>query len=105
MNPNNIDFDTNKNETDNQNNDKNINDKNINDKNINDKNINVKNFNVTFNNIETLIRDKKINFEDLKIHLNSAKLKNIYYEIVICNYFGYQKYIELVNYFNNKEIK
>ena len=58
-----------------------------------------KSINITFNNIEELIKEKKIDFEDLKTHLNLEKIKNIYYEMVICSYFGYSKYIELVNFF------
>jgi hypothetical protein len=73
---------------------------NINDNaNTNINNNTKKSINITFNNFEQLIKEKKIDFEDLKTQLNLEKIKNIYYEMVICSYFGYPKYIELVNFF------
>ncbi len=56
---------------------------------------------ITTNNLENLIQQKKINFNDLKNHLNLVKVENIYYEMIIKSYFGYDKYIELKEYFNN----
>ncbi len=56
---------------------------------------------ITTNNLENLIRQKQINFNDLKNHLNLVKVENIYYEMIIKSYFGYDKYIELKEYFNN----
>jgi len=57
---------------------------------------------ITIHNFESLIREKKINFDDLKNLLCVIKIKNIYYEIAIKSYFGYDKYMELLDYFTTK---
>ena len=54
---------------------------------------------ITTQNFESLIKDKKINFDDLKKHLNKVKVENIYYEMIIKSYFGYDKYVEILDYF------
>ena len=56
---------------------------------------------VTTQNFETLIKEKKIKFDDLKTLLNKAKVENIYYEMIIKSYFGYDKYIELLKCFQS----
>jgi hypothetical protein len=68
-------------------------------------NINMPNIIITTNNFESLIENKKINYEDLKTKLTINHLENIYFKAIIINNFGYNKYKELYNFFtNNKNI-